>query len=452
MHIRKTSRAVVGLLAAATLLAGLSACSNTTGPGSAQSSGGSTGSSVATTTAGSSTPVTMTIWHNATGDLGPAYWEKAVSDFEAANPGVTINIQIVQNEDFDGKLQTAMQAGTTPDIFLQRGGGKLADQVAAGQVADITDQIDSTVKSQIGGGFSVDSLDGKIYAMPLDIQPEGFWYSGDLLKAANVDPTKIATMDDLNNAVTALKGTGVAPIALGAQDAWPAAHWFYQFALRECTEDQANQMATGQLKNLDDPCWLKALNDLSDFNATNPWNDGFLTTVGQQGAGSSAGLVANHQAAMELQGAWDPGVIGGLTPDGKNLPDLGYFPFPSVDGGQGDPSALMAGADGWSCSAKAPEPACVNFLNFLGTTAQQEEYATAFSTIPANSTAASAITDPATKAAAEQLGKAKYTVLWFDSALGQDQGNTINQAVVAMLAGQTDANGALAQMQTAFAG
>ncbi|MCL1841249.1 MAG: ABC transporter substrate-binding protein [Propionibacteriaceae bacterium] len=439
MHIRKTSQVVIGLLAAATLLVGLSACSN---------------NSSSNTTPSSSGPVTLTLWHNATSGQGLAYWQQAVKTFEANNPGVTINAQVVQNEDFDGKLQAAMAANTTPDIFLQRGGGKLADQVNAGQVLDITNLIDSNVKSQIGGGFAVDSLNNKIYAMPLDIQPEGFWYSQNLFQKAGVTASSITDMDSLNAAVTKLKaagGTDFAPIALGAKDAWPAAHWFYQFSLRECTQDTASQLATGQLKSLSDPCWLKALNDLDAFNKTNPWNPGFLTTVGQQGAGSSAGLVANYKAAMELQGAWDPGVIGGLTPDGKNLPDLGYFPFPAVPGGQGDPTALMAGADGWSCSAKAPEPACVNFLNFLGSTAQQKLYAVAFSTIPANPTAADAVTDPATKTAAEALSKAKYTLLWFDSALGQDAGNAVNQAVVGMLAGQLTPDKALAQMNTALA-
>ena len=446
MHIRKTSQAVIGLLAAATLLTGLTACS------SSSSGSGSTNSGSPSAT--SSGPVTMTLWHNATGDQGVAYWQQAVKTFEAANPGVTINIQVVQNEDFDGKLQAAMAANTTPDIFLQRAGGKLADQIAAGQVLDITNLIDPTVKSQIGNGFAIDTIDNKIYGMPMNIQPEGFWYSGDLFKQAGVDPASITDISSLNTAVTALKaagGSNWAPIALGAKDAWPAAHWFYQFALRECSQDQATQLASGQLKSLSDPCWLKALNDLDAFNKTNPWNEGFLTTVGQQGAGSSAGLVANHKAAMELQGAWDPGVIGGLTPDGKNLPDLGYFPFPAVSGGQGDPSALMVGADAWSCSAKAPEPACVNFLNFLGTADQQRLYTQAFSTIPANVNALDAVTDPATKAAGEAVNKAKYTVLWFDSALGQDAGNAINQAVVGLLAGQLTPDTALAQMNTALA-
>ena len=63
----------------------------------------------------------------------------------------------------------------------------------------------------------------------------------------------------------------------------------------------------GQSK-FNDPCWTKAGKDLKTFEGK-PFNDGFLTTSAQQGAGSSAGLVANHKAAMELMGAWDPGVI-----------------------------------------------------------------------------------------------------------------------------------------------
>jgi len=420
------------------------------GCGTSNPGGSGTSGTPAATTTAPAAPVTMTLWHNATGDKGPAYWQAAVAAFEQANPNVTINITIVQNEDFDGKLQTAMAANQTPDIFLQRGGGKLADQVAAGQVADVTSLLDPTVKQQVGGSFAIDSLNGEIYGMPVSMQPEGFWYSKDLFTAAGITSTP-TTMAELSDAVTKLQASGVYAIALGAQDAWPAAHWFYQFALRQCTQAEVTTLINGTA-TLTDPCWLAALQSLSDFNKTNPWNDGFLTTKAQTGAGSSAGLVANHKAGMELQGSWDPGVIGGLTPDKQNLPDLGFFTFPSVDGGQGDQSAMMAGADGYSCSAKAPEPACADFLSFIGTTAQQEAYSTAFTTIPANATAASAVTDPALQAAAQALGNSAYTLLWFDSALGQDQGNGLNAAVVAMLAGQTDPAGALKAMQTALKG
>src|ERR1700759_2641528 len=124
-------------------------------------------------------------------------------------------------------------------------------------------------------------------------------------------------------------------------------------------------------------CSTKAGKDVDAFNKTNPFNTGFLTTAAQQGAGSSAGLVANHKAAMELMGAWDPGTIQTLTPNQKPLPDLGWFPFPAVPGGQGDPSAMMGGIDGYSVSPNAPKEA-FQFLGFLLTTPQQKAYATAF--------------------------------------------------------------------------
>ena len=69
-----------------------------------------------------------------------------------ANPNVTIEIQAIQNEDMDGKLQTALNAGDAPDIFMARGGGKLADIVAAGQVMDLTDKITDATKAAVGEG------------------------------------------------------------------------------------------------------------------------------------------------------------------------------------------------------------------------------------------------------------------------------------------------------------
>ncbi|MDR2975346.1 MAG: extracellular solute-binding protein [Propionibacteriaceae bacterium] len=385
-------------------------------------------------------PVTMEFWHNGTGDKSVAYWEEAIAAFEAEHEGVTITVTVVQNEELDGKLQTAMQAGNAPDIFLQRGGGKMAEMVENGLVMDITDKIDPDIKAAYGdGAFGFDSLDGKIYAMPMSAQPEGLWYSQDLFDQAGItkNPTDMASFND---AVSKLKAAGIQPVALGAQDAWPAAHWFYSFALRECSQEVVEGLATD--KELADDCWLRAFTDLDTLNKTNPFNDGFLTTVAQQGAGSAAGLVANHQAAMDLMGAWEPGVIGDLTPDKETLPDLRWFPFPAVDGGEGDPDAIMAGSDGYSCSGDAPA-VCVDFLNFIAQKEWDEKYATAYSTIPANSEAMDVVEDPALKAAGQAFTKAPYSVLWFDTSLGQDVGNAVNQQVVALLSGSATPQQAL---------
>ncbi|VTR77476.1 extracellular solute-binding protein [Cellulomonas hominis] len=392
--------------------------------------------------------VEMTFWHNSTTGPGKAYWESTVADFEEANPGVTITVQSIQNEDMDGKLQTALNSGDAPDIFMARGGGKLADVVEAGQAQDITDLIDDSTREAVGdAALNAFSVDGKVYGMPTAVLPGGIYYSKDLFAQAGITETP-TTFAELDDAVTKLKAAGIQPIALGAKDAWPAAHWYYFFALRECSQETMDTAAKEM--SFDDPCWTAAGEDLEEFAGTEPFNEGYLTTTAQQGAGSSAGLIANHQAAMELMGAWDPGVIASLTADQKPLPDLGWFPFPAVDGGEGDPTAMMGGVDGFTCSAEAP-PECADFLNFFMQKEYQEGYAEAFVTLPASKEAQGVVTDPALADVLASYNDAAYVTVWLDTMFGQNVGNALNAGVVEMLAGDGDAAGIVEAVNAAAA-
>ena len=138
---------------------------------------------------------------------------------------------------------------------------------------------------------------------------------------------------------------------------------------------------------------------------------------------------------MELMGAWDPGTIGTLTPNQKPLPDLGWFPFPAVPGGQGDPSAMMGGVDGYSVSPNAPKEA-FGFLEFLLTTEQQKLYSQAFVAIPVNKAAQSVVTQPYSISALQAFNKSAYTMQFLDTQYGQNVGNAMNTAVVNLLAGK----------------
>ncbi len=382
--------------------------------------------------------VAMTLWHNSTTGPGQVFWEDTVADFEAANPGVTIEIQAIQNEDLDGKLQTALNAGDAPDIFMQRGGGKMAAMVAAGQLKDLTGKLSETATTEIpAGSFSANSLNGQLWAMPIAVLPGGLFYSQDLFDQAGIteNPTTFAELDD---AVTALKGIGVAPVAVGAKDAWPAAFWYYFSALRECSPEVLASTAEDLV--FSDDCWLRAAEDVANFAATQPFNEGFLTTPAQQGAASSAGLLANHQAAMELMGAWNPGVIASLTPDQQPLADLAWFPFPEIAGGDGEPGSILAGVDGFSCSVDAPD-ACVDFLNYLAEADVQKAYYAAFNAPVVNTVAQEVITEPYLKQILEAYNAAPFVSPWLDTVYGQNVGNALNVAVVDLLAGKIDPAG-----------
>lgn len=375
----------------------------------------------------------ITLWHNSTTGDGKAYWQSAADAFMEDHPNVSIKIEPIQNEDMDGKLQTALQdPNSAPDIFMSRGGKKLRDMVEAGQLMDISDKVSDTVKTQMKSALSAESVDGKLYAVPQSVLPGGMWYSQDLFTQAGVSQTP-TNWDEFKTAAVQIKDAGITPIALGGKDAWPAAHWWYWFALRECPTKVFDAATTKG--DFSDGCWIKAGEDVEELLKLDVFNEGFLTTPAQQGAGSSAGLIANHMASMELMGGWDPGVIRDLTPDGKDLADLGFFPFPAVENGKGDATAVMGGVDALAVGQWAPEEA-VEFLNFVSEKDWQEKYAKAFSTIPASKEAQDAVTSSALKGALEAYNNASYVTIWLDTVFGQNVGNALNEGVVNMMAGK----------------
>ena len=197
--------------------------------------------------------VTLSFWINATSGPGLQYYQNAVKDYHALHPNVTLKIQAIQNEDLDGKLQTALNSNSAPDIFLQRGGGKMLAMVNADQIQPL-DLTATDMANVSAAALASETIDGKIYAMPTDTQPEGIYYSKDLFARAGITSTP-TTIAELEADVAKLKAINVAPIAVGAKDAWPAAHWYYNFALRECSQATMNE--TAKSLKFTDPCWTE---------------------------------------------------------------------------------------------------------------------------------------------------------------------------------------------------
>ncbi len=394
----------------------------------------------------SSDDKTITFWHNASAGEGRQYWENLAKSFEEANPGIKVEIQAIQNEDFAGKLQTAMQdPASGPDVFMSLGGAKTKEMIDAGQVMDLTDKISDTVKTDMKTTLSAATFDGKVYGVPVSVEPGGMWYSKDLFKKAGVSDVP-ATYEELLADAKKLKDSGTDAIALGAKDAWPAAHWYYWLVLRECSPEVYDKSV--QDHDFSNACWVNAGKKLQELKDLKVFNDGFLTTTAQQGANSSAGLLANHKAAMELMGAWEPGVLKGLTPDQKPMADLGFFAFPEVAGGEGEPGALMGGVTYFCVNPKASQTS-IDFVNYMGEKKNQEDYAKAFSTIPASEPARAVVTDESLKQVIEYLDKAPSMQLWMDTALGTNIGNALNAAVVNMLSGQGSPEDIVKAMQDA---
>ncbi|WP_417193045.1 ABC transporter substrate-binding protein [Bifidobacterium pullorum] len=375
---------------------------------------------------------TIVFWHNATAGDGRQYWEDFAAAFESEHEGVTVQIEAIQNEDYEGKLTTAMQdLGSGPDVFMTLGGQKDQDMIDAGQLMDLTDKISDTVKTQMAASLDSATYDGKIYGVPTTVQPGGIWYSKDLFAQAGITEAP-TTWEELMDACQKLKDAGIDPIAVGAKDAWPAAHWYYWLSLRICSPDVYEESMAN--KDFSAECWTAAGEKLQELNDAGYFNEGYLTTTAQQGASSSAGLLANHKAAMELMGTWEPGVLKDLTPDQQPMADLGFFAFPSVEGGEGEKGALMGAATSFGVNPEAPEIA-IDFVNEMAEKEWQDKYATAFSTIPASAESQADVEDESLAGLIEALNASDGMKLWMDSSLGANIGTALNTGVVNMLSG-----------------
>ncbi|NLE98337.1 MAG: extracellular solute-binding protein, partial [Propionibacterium sp.] len=352
---------------------------------------GATGGTGGAGTDGGVEAQTITWWHNSNSSPGKEYYESVAADFEAMHEGLTIEIEAMQHEDMVTKLEAAWQSGDTPDIYMERGGGELADKVEVGLVKDLTDLAADEIGT-IGGSVAGWQVDGRTYALPFSMGVVGFWYNKDIFADAGIEapPT---TMEEFYAVVDQLKDAGIDPISVGAGDKWPAAHYWYYFGLRQCSEQVLSDAVTSL--DFQDPCFIRAGEDLEELVAAEPFNPGFLTTVAQAGPTSASGLLATGRVAMELAGHWEPGVMQGLTEDNLGLGEAtGWFAFPTVPRGEGDPTATLGGGDAWAVPESSPEIA-VEFTKYLLSDEVQTGFAEQDMGLPTNPGANSAVSDPA---------------------------------------------------------
>jgi raffinose/stachyose/melibiose transport system substrate-binding protein len=378
------------------------------------------------------TAVTITWWHNANAEPGRGFWQKVANEYHAAHPNITVKVTPLQNEQFLTKIPVALQSGDPPDLFQQWGGGQMAEQVKAGKVMDLTQVVKPWIKS-IGGSAAGWQYAGKQYGIPYTLGIVGFWYNKAHFRQAGIT-TPPKTWGQFLAAVRKLKAAGLTPIAIGAKDRWPSAFWWDYFAVRYCSQ-KTMQQAQVTFK-FNDPCWVKAGAATKQLVEAEPFQQGFLGTPAQQGAGSSAGLIGNGKAAMELMGHWNPSVMNGLTPDRKGLgKNLGWFGFPSVPGGKGKADAALGGGDGFSCSFKAP-PECVDFLKYIVSLGVQKRWGALGIGLPVRKGSESSVTDPNLKGLLKFRSSASFVQTYLDIAYGNQVGQALNDAVSALLAGQ----------------
>lgn len=206
----------VGLLVAVLVLTLLAACgqgkesSGESAPASKQaSSSPSADKAPEPAKSGDKVKLQFALW-----DTNQAKGLRTMADeFEAANPGIEVEFQIVGWSDYWTMLQAGATAGTLPDVFWMHS-NEIYRYASNDQLLDLNDRIKGSGKIDMTkfpqGITQIYQYQGKQLAVPKDFDTIGLWYNKKLFDAAGLSyPDESWTWDDLYDAAKKLTKDGV---------------------------------------------------------------------------------------------------------------------------------------------------------------------------------------------------------------------------------------------------
>ena len=278
-----------------------------------------------------------------------------------AATGVSIKVNTVDHNTFQNNISAYLN-GTPDDLFTWFAGYRMqyfAAQALALPINQVWDTIGSTfndaAKSLSKG------LDGKYYFVPLYNYPWVVFYNKSVFAAKGY--TVPTTWADFLTLAKKMKTDGIIPIAFADKDGWPALGTFDIINLRVNGYDYHIKLMKHQV----------------------PWTDPGVTAVfdkwaemlpyAQTGATGriwqdAAKALETKQAGMMFQGSNQ--VAANYDP--KNLDDLDFFPFPTIDAKWGQ-DYMDAPTDGFMVAKKAKNPvAAMKVLEYIGTAAAEAAF------------------------------------------------------------------------------
>lgn len=311
----------------------------------------------------------LSFWHAYAGQQDKVdFINFALDEFAKAHPDIKLDVVAAEQSAYKTKLNTAMASGNPPDVFYTLPGGFLNAFVNGGQMYALDADLakDGWGASFLESALAQTSKDGHAYAVPVDVDSVVFWYDKALF--AEKGWAVPSSYDELLALAEKIKGEGIVPFALGNKDAWPATFWFQYLEMRLKGSGVVSAFVNKDAKAALGDEGTKALEHVAELSSKGYFPIGF-NGMGDQEANM---LFLNGQAAMMLNGTWQIGASAD-APEGF---ELGYFAFPTVAGGAGDQSDVLAGvAATFGISEKAENKAdAVTLLKFLTSSQVMTKY------------------------------------------------------------------------------
>ena len=275
-------------------------------------------------------------------------------------PGVKINYQFVSLDNFNNVLNSQLQAGEGPDIIEV--GGETRLLANAGYLMDLTDEEFTGRYAQ--AGLSPYTVNGRVYANPLQSWYEGIFYNKAIFREAGVEIPR--SLDEFIALHKTLAEKGIKPQTMGAQSWEPMMKQSIGVVNNEFYSDPANKefdekFNRGEAKLAE--AWLPYVEEWSRVITEGCITPDMLGLSYDQALDE----FATGKAAMWESGPWAVNTIMEKDPNFE----LGMFPIPGIKEGDG----WLVGGPGsaLAVNAKTKHPEIVKeILEFTATPEAQQ--------------------------------------------------------------------------------
>jgi raffinose/stachyose/melibiose transport system substrate-binding protein len=300
--------------------------------GGCSSSTGSNGES----SSGDKTVVKMMhLWPEGSSNAQYTIVDDIITAYEKVNPDVDIQTEILGNEQYKEKVKVLSASNELPDVGITWAAGYMKPFVDGKMFAPLDDIAKED--NFVAGTLDAFSVDEKPYAVPLELNITPVYYNKEIFKKYNLEAPK--TYNEFLKVVETLVENKVTPITLGNKDRWTGSMWYMYLADRIGGPEALNN-AINRSGSFEDPALVKAAEEIDKLVKMGAFVKGYNGLSNDE----AKGYFMNEQAAMYLMATWElPNYT--TTPDvSQEFKDkIGYFKFPTYEGGKGDIDSYVGG-------------------------------------------------------------------------------------------------------------
>ena len=260
-----------------------------------------------------------------------------IADYEEENEGVTVDLEVLSNEQYKDKLRVLSTSKDLPDVGLTWAAGFLEPYVGGDMFAPLDDVIESELSDAfVPGTAEAYALDGKTYGLPLELNIVSLYYNEQMFKDNGIEVPE--TYEDLIDASKAFRDKNIQPVALGNRDSWTGSMWYMYLADRIGGAETLNK-AIDRSGSFEDPALVEAAAEVQNLVDSGVFVDGFNGLADEE----AKSMFMSGQAPMYMIATWDlPNFTTNEDVPQEFRDSVKYMNFPTVDG-QGDMNSFVGG-------------------------------------------------------------------------------------------------------------